>query len=174
VTTQPDPTLAPGCFGGALTYNPDATECRSCMFANQCGPLSYEALCRLRKHLGKKPPEPFKQIDADDAIKDSKALAVPRKINDHLERWERRGMAIAPALRAGKNPFSGKKPQWMSVACDALLAFQTGVTREMLTTALASNLQWTQETAAAHARHATQALKALGAIDETNGRITLR
>lgn len=175
MSQQPDTSLAPGCFGGALTYNPVGTECMSCIFADQCAPVSYEALCTLRKRLGKKAPAPFKPRQDPNMVnaKCVDGLAVPRKIDDHLSRWERRGLRVAPALKAGKNPFDGKKPRWMAVACDVVLQHRT-VTRDQLATAFVDNLNWTQETAAAHARSASQALTACGAAVETDGRLTLR
>jgi hypothetical protein len=176
VSEELDLELAPGCFAGALTFNPKAGECRSCEFFHECAPRAYAALCDLRKALGKKPPPPYSPpgVDVETAIAAPTALAVPRKIDNYLVTWEKKDLQICPALKAGVNPFTGKTQRWMAIACHLLLRDKNGISREQLALAFKTKLDWTQETATAHARYAAQALTACGAATETNGRLTLR
>jgi len=51
---------------------------------------------------------------------------------------------------------------------------KAGIDRATLKTAFMRKLEWSEGTAAAHATQAFQALTALGAAIEQNGRLTLR
>jgi hypothetical protein len=49
---SPDLSLAPGCFGFGLPYDPKSMGCRTCPFAAECGPLSTARLAEMRAKLG--------------------------------------------------------------------------------------------------------------------------
>jgi len=125
--------------------------------------------------LGQKPPKPYKPlVESPNPVKHPTELAVPKKVEDLLGRIERRNIYVRDTLLRGVNPFASGKPQFLFVACELLLRSKTGVTKEILTEALIRKLHWTRESAAAHALQATQALRALGATIEENGRTKLK
>lgn len=157
---------APGCFASALTYKTEAPECQSCAFAAACGPRSQKKLAELRVKFGIVVPE-------TKAVAD-KGFTVPVKTAALLARIARLGVNVGETLAAGANPFVAKGPPFLALTCHLLIHLPRGLTRRELETALQTKLDWTRETAAAHALQAVQALVALGAADEIDGRIIRR
>lgn len=157
---------APGCFASALTYKPEAPECQTCAFAAACGPRSQQKLADLRVKFGIVAPE--KKPVAD------KGFTIPVKTAALLARIDRLGVNVAEALAEGLNPFGKAAPPFLALTCHLLLRMPHGLTRRELELALETKLDWTRETAAAHALQAVQALVALGAVDEIEGRVLRR
>jgi len=174
MTTLPDNPNAPGCFGSALTFSDTAPECRSCIFATQCQPLSESRRVALRakfgiverKHRVTKPQAP----PVDDNLLSS---TLPKKVAEIVQRLDKLGFRVLPALLRGENPFT-TKPAFLRVTCHLLLHMPQGIDRHMLRHAFAKKLNWSEGTAAAHATQAFQILGALGATQEINGRLTIR
>lgn len=54
-TAEISTDLAPGCFGSALTYRADATECLQCMFASRCQPIHVDSVALLTAALATHP-----------------------------------------------------------------------------------------------------------------------
>ncbi|SER28827.1 hypothetical protein SAMN05216548_114111 [Faunimonas pinastri] len=173
------PLGAPGCYGSALTFKAEAAECKTCVFAANCGPLSAANMAYVRAKLGiverktktAMRAERPKKLDPAPAIQLTSNL--PKKVEELLARFERAGIKVTERLSAGENPFE-KTPVFMRVACHLLLRLPSGFDRNMLRQALQSKLGWSSATAASHAIQACQALVALGAAEEMNGRLTLK
>ena len=180
MTDTPDLSLAPGCFGLAMTYRKTARECTVCPFASACEPLAAENLAALRLELGITVPAPKAIVVklAKPMIANPQGLvneATPKKVLTHLERIERMGISITPALAAGLNPFKPEHKQaFMRIACHLLLKIKGGFSRDFLVTCLIDKLGHTHKTAESHALQALQILEAVGAAHETNGRIQLK
>lgn len=156
---------APGCFASALTYKPAAPECQTCAFAAACGPRSEKKLAELRVKFGIVAPD--KKTVSD------KGFTVPVKTAALLARIARLGVNVADALADGINPFVGKGPAFMALTCHLLIRLP-GLTRRELEESLEKKLGWTRETAISHTLQAVQALVAMGAADEIEGRIIRR
>ena len=170
--------LRPGCFGFALAYRDDAAECLSCPFSGECAAVSAAQLARRRAELGIKPKEIVKQAPRPVAPVEAHATAVlteglPKKVEELLQRLDRDGIRVTEALARRENPFTSS-PAFLRVACHLLLNLSTGFDRKTLKLALTKKLGWSEGTAAAHATQAFQALSALGAATEENGRLILR
>ncbi len=171
--------LRPGCFGYALSFREDAAECISCPFAAECQAVGAAQLLRRREELGikEKPtkpkvvrqPKPPAQIHATGVLTEG----LPKKVEELLGRIERAGISVTAALARGENPFT-TSPAFLRVTCHLLLHMRAGIDRTTLKTAFVRKLGWSEGTAAAHATQAFQALTALGAAAESNGRLTLR
>lgn len=172
-------TLRPGCFGFALSYRAESAECISCPFAAHCARVSAEQLARRRNELGIKPKEPRAVRPArPQAPTEAHATGVlteglPKKVEELIDRIERAGISVTAALSRRENPFT-TSPAFLRVTCHLLLHLQAGIDRATLKTAFVRKLGWSEGTAAAHATQAFQALTALGAATEQNGRLTLR
>lgn len=175
----PDLSLAPGCFGLAMTYRDDARECGACPFASACAPLAAENLAILRAELGIKEPAPKPAKPAKPISKVAIAAtlanpAIPKKVLTQLDRAERNGIVIMAALARGENPFKGKKPAFLNIACHLLLRIKAGISREVLVQCFEQKLGHSHLTAVSHAKQAVQVLEAVGAAQELNGLITLK
>lgn len=171
--------MRPGCFGFALSFREEAAECISCPFATECAKLGAEQLARRREELGikVKPAKP-KVVRQPAAPVEAHATGfltdgLPKKVEELLGRIERAGISVTAALSRGENPFT-KDPAFLRVTCHLLLNMRAGVDRATLKLAFTRKLGWSEGTAAAHATQAFQALIALGAASENNGRLTLR
>ena len=166
-----DESQAPGCYGSALTYDMGSAECSQCMFAAQCGPKSAERMKYLREKLNlPMSKEKAKPIMAPVAR--PMEMAMPKKVLELLERIERAGIRVTEALSKGQNPFM--KPAFLRVTCHLLLHLKDGIDTPTLAMALAKKLEWQPGTASAHAIQARQALIALGAAEEINGKLRLK
>jgi hypothetical protein len=179
-TTGPDNPDAPGCYGSALTFKADASECRTCQFAGACGPLSQERLASLRARLGIVEPTrrtfkaPVAKL-AETTPGPTLTSDLPKKVEAELQRIERNGIIITTALKEGRNPFEAKrKPAFLFLTCHLLLGLKRGITRAELRHALQRKLNWTEGTAAAHATQAAQVLVAAGAAYDVDGILTLK
>jgi hypothetical protein len=170
--------LRPGCFGYALSHREDAAECISCPFSEECARIGAEQLARRRAELGivAKPrakvvrqPKPPAEVHATGVLTEG----LPKKVEELLARIERAGISVTAALARGENPFT-TSPAFLRVTCHLLLHMRAGIDRTTLKTAFVRKLGWSEGTAAAHATQAFQALTALGAAAESNGRLTLR
>ena len=166
-----DETQAPGCYGSALTFDVGSAECSQCMFAVQCGPKSEARMRYLREKLNLPMPK-TKAKPPVAAQARPVEMSLPKKVVDLLERIERAGIRVTESLSQGHNPFT--KPMFLRVACHLLLHLPDGIDMPTLTRALAKKLEWQEATAAAHAIQARQALIALGAAEEHNGKLRLK
>ena len=166
-----DESQAPGCYGSALTYDMGSAECSQCMFAGQCGPKSAERMKYLREKLNlpmaREKPKPVLAPVARPT-----EMTLPKKVEALLDRLERAGIRVTEALAKRENPQG--MPAFLRVACHLLLHLKDGIDTPTLAMALAKKLDWQPGTAAAHAIQARQALIALGAAEEHNGRLRLK
>jgi hypothetical protein len=171
--------LRPGCFGFALAYRAEAAECISCPFSAECAQISAEQLARRRAELGitpkepraQRPPRPRAPVEAHATGVLTEGL--PKKVEELIGRIERAGISVTAALARRENPFPSS-PAFLRVTCHLLLHMAAGIDRATLKIAFVRKLGWSEGTAAAHATQAFQALTALGAATEQNGRLTLR
>lgn len=168
MTDLPDTDLAPGCFASPLIFKEKAKECAECAFCSQCGPRAVARLAVLREHYGVKTKveKPVTRAPLEEG-------ELPKKVRELIERVQRTGISIGAILRAGKNPFTAK-PSFLKLACHLLIAFPNGVSRDNLRYAFQSKLNWTQGTATAHVLQAAQALIALDAAEEVDGRLMIK
>lgn len=171
--------LAPGCYGFALSFKEGSAECSTCQFAARCQVIGTEQLARRRLELGitakpVKERKPRVVAAAVEAVAGSTLTGgLPKKVEELMQRIERAGIRVTEGLREGRNPFLGQKPAFLSVACHLILNIEQGVDRATLNKAFQKKLNWSEGTAAAHTTQAFQALIALGAAHEANGRLTL-
>lgn len=169
--TRPELEHAPGCYGSALAYREGDPQCVSCPFVENCAPLSTERLALLRAEYGIKPPK--REVKGSIVTPVGEQLSVPVKVMELIGRIERAGIAMKRDLMRGVNPFNSK-PAFLRVACHLLLRIPQGVSRAQLTMAFAHKFEWSPETAMTHTSVAIQTLKAVGAIDDRDGKIILR
>lgn len=174
MTHCPDLTLAPGCFGWALAFNPDTNECKACPFAAQCSPAADAALVKLRESTGvptlsKLPPARARRQAEVAAI--GMAPALPVKVQALVDVIERKGLKVGESLRAGMNPFD--KPAFLRVAAHLLLKLPGGLDRRTLSMALQHKLEWGEATANAHASQVFALLPAIGAGVVMNGKMRI-
>lgn len=168
----PDTSHAPGCFGSAMTFSEDAAECRGCIFASKCAPLSNERRQAMRARLGLDPePTPKRTVRARGA---EMTGGLPKKVAALLERFEQAGIKITDALRANRNPFEEHRPVFMRLTCHLLLRLPDGFSRMNLMTAFQRKLNWSEGTASAHVSQAIAVLTALDLIENLNGTIKLK
>jgi hypothetical protein len=173
-----DASLAPGCYGMSMCYREGTSECGTCPFAATCKPLAEQQLTMLRAELGivapvqKKPVETPKPLIPPAVLELTNGL--PKKVVAWVAYIEREGIKVTEALTKGENPFKGRRPTFLAIACHVLLKRPDGINRDLLSQAFLHKLDWSAETAAAHVTQTRQILKALGAIDEVDGLIRLR
>lgn len=174
------PQFAPGCFGSALAFKEDDSVCQGCVFKAQCEPVHVEARVALRARLGIPSLQEVKAAAAAPkaAFKDQspEALALPKKVQELVDKLDRGGYNVVESLKRGENPFGASMP-FMKIAAHLLLALaprNKSIDRDLLTTAFVSKLGWQENTAEAHARMAIQALTHIGAVTNDNGAILLR
>jgi hypothetical protein len=160
-----------------MMYEASARECAACPFASACGPLAQKDLATLRAELGIVPPTAVTKATLTRKALAATGLlanpAMPKKVAAHIERLDRLGIKVTPALAEGKNPFAGKKPLFLRIACHLLLTAKDGFTRDQLVMCFTHKLLHTPDTAQAHAKQAVQILEALGAARELNGKIEM-
>jgi len=75
---------------------------------------------------------------------------------------------VREELAAGRNPLQYDKWTWVSIACEKLT--QGGFTKQSLVMAYMTKLGWKESTAQSHFVIITPAFKALGIIEETEGK----
>jgi hypothetical protein len=174
MTSRPDLSLAPGCFGWALAFNPETNECKACPFASSCEPAANLAHAKLCADLGVKglvklPPARARR-QAEIAA-EGLTTALPLKVQALVATIERRGLKVGESLRAGKNPFAS--PAFLRVASHLLLKLPGGIDRRTLSMALQHKLEWGEATANAHASQVFSLLPALGAATVMNGKLRI-
>lgn len=175
--TELPQSLAPGCFGKALAYNPSLQECNTCPFAARCEPEATVERTRLQEKLGlsvrgpvkKQTPKPKPEIEGAGLISE-----LPVKVVGLLHSFERIGVKITEKLAKGENPFATEGPVFMRLTCHLLLHYEPGVDRPTLLHAMKKKLEYTDGTASALSTQAIQALIAVGAVTENNGKIFIR
>ncbi|CAO3459965.1 hypothetical protein [Azospirillum argentinense] len=182
MTDLPDPSLAPGCHGQALTFDTDAPECQGCPFQAGCHAASAanlqafqvertiiqpgEAPRLLRQRAARKTAAP-----AAPAPAATLTPSLPVKVRELVARVNASGLQVGASLRAGVNPFD--KPAWLRVASHLLLRVETGFDRKTLSLALQKTLAWEKATADSYAGQAFHLFPALGAAREVNGRLII-
>lgn len=182
MTTVPE--FAPGCYGSALAFKSDDSVCMGCIFQPQCEPVHRVALATLRTRLGIKTKDTreTEKLAARAAARQAQEplspemLALPKKVQDLVNRLDRGNYDVVGKLQRGENPF-GAELKFMRVAAHLLLALaprNMSMDRDLLTTAFVKHLGWQENTAEAHARQAIQALTHVGAVDNNNGAVILR
>lgn len=171
------PKFSPGCFGSAVTFRKDDMVCGTCKFAGLCEPAHLQAVAALRERYGIEAPAARtqkKQVkEAPAKTVDPALLVLPKKTRVLIERLDRGDFDIVGKLKRGENPFSNSF-QFLRVACHLLLRMKDPIDAKLLATAFVKALAWQQNTAEAHARMAIQALTHVGAVDNVDGRISLR
>lgn len=178
--TELPQSLAPGCFGKALAFNPTLQECVTCPFLSRCEPEATTERERLQIKLGIKPKghvrkqQPSAKPASTPTTGATFSKDLPIKVAAMLKSFERAKLKITESLSRGQNPFDKANPVYMRLTCHILLHYTSGVDRTVLRTAMQKKLGYTEATAAALATQAVQALAAVGAIDEYNGKITIR
>jgi hypothetical protein len=175
-----DVSLAPGCYGMSMCFREETAECSTCPFASSCGPLAAAQLAMLRAELGvviperKTAPKPRPATPGVPAAVMELTNGLPKKVAAWITYLEREGIKVTEALAKGENPFKGKRPAFMAIACHLLLKLPQGVSRDLLNQCFREKLSWSAETTAAHVTQARQILIAIGAVDEVDGMIKLR
>ncbi|MFA9261821.1 MAG: hypothetical protein ACEQSB_00475 [Undibacterium sp.] len=167
------PSFAPGCFGSALAYGEKIPVCRGCIFAASCQPLHEKNLAKLREHFGITIKQQTKIADKRKIASEGGILSMSLKVQGLLARIDESKIKVTESLKAGVNPFVGSFP-FLQIACHLLLRLEEPISQNTLTTALMTKMKWQQDTAKAHTRMAFQALMFIGAVDHSNGSITLR
>lgn len=148
--------------------------CRACKFAEACEPAHHAALTALRARYGITPtPHVAKKEKVQKTTVDPTASVMPKKAMELVERLDRGQFDVTGSLKRGENPFV-KGMNFMRVACHLLLRAPEPFNREFLAAAFVKSLGWKQNTADAHARMAIHALTHVGAVDNRDGRISIR
>jgi hypothetical protein len=173
-----DISMAPGCYGISLLYKAGSTECRSCPFAAQCGPVAEKQLAVLREECGIKvvsdKPRSTKSTPVNPAsvVYNTK---LPARIRALLTEIDAKGIKILESLKRRVNPFRKTKFGFLFVATHMLLSRgDAGITRMEMTQAFMQALKVSKGTAEAYALQTVQALHAVGAADEINGQFRMR
>ena len=162
------PPNAPGCFASALAFKKDNPICQRCPFGVDCEPQHIANLAELRSKLGiKLKPQPTPAKRPERGID-----GLPKKTQELVTRLEAMNLNIVSSLKSGANPFPSSI-SFMRIAAHILIKLGF-VEPKMLTMSFATKLNWSPETAAAHARMAIQALVHIGAVDLSDGRAELR
>ena len=178
------PPFAPGCFGSALTFKGDDVACSGCIFRDQCEPAHKIALEELRTRLSITAPVTRTDAQAEQAAykraerealiaRDPEVMSLPVKVQDLVLRLDRGNFQIREKLAQGENPFVHRIP-FMAIVAHLLLRMREPVDRHIISTCFVQKLNWQQGTADAHARMAIQLLTHIGAVDNMDGRISLR
>ena len=173
------PPLSPGCFGSALTFKEEDSVCRGCKFAELCKPAHLDAKAQLQARFGitkmsaKSKAAKAEQKKEAARSEDPAVLALPVKVQEIINKLDRGNYQVVEKLRSGENPFGSTMP-FMKIACHLLLRIERPLDRPLLAQAFMHKMNWGQGTADAHARMAIQALTHVGAVDNVDGRISLR
>ncbi len=173
-------SLAPGCYGMSMCYKEGSAECGTCPFASSCKPLCEQQLVMLRAEFGIVVPKSKTQRPAAQPAlavpADVMALTdgLPKKVAAWIHYIEREGIKVTETLMKGENPFTGRRPTFLNIACLLLLKKPAGVSRDLLRQCFMAKLSWSDETAASHITQTRQILCALGAVDDIDGMIKLR
>lgn len=176
-----DEALAPGCYGMGMLFKEGSAECSTCPFAAACKPLGERQLAMLRAELGIKPQAAQRPAGADSASPPLVTPAtmtltdgLPKKVAAWIDYIERAGISVTESLARGENPFAGKRPHFLNIACLLLLKMPGGISRDTLSYAFTTKLNWGAETAASHITQTRQILEALGAAESVDGMLRLR
>lgn len=174
---EPNRLLAPGCYGMSMCFREGSTECSTCPFAASCKPAAEAQLAMVRAELGVIVPK-RKEIQKPQPGAAGATMqltnGLPKKVAAWLGYIEREGIKINEALARHENPFRGKRPAFLAIACHLLLKLPQGVSRDLLTQCFCEKLNWSTETTAAHITQTRQILAHVGAIEEVDGMIKLR
>lgn len=179
LTSQLPTWAQPGCFGQAMTYSDELTECQSCPFAQDCKGEHQMALRRLREAHGIDLEPKRKRFKAPaptastTTASGTPAFSLPKKVEDLLARFDRLGLKVIDGFKQRKNPFPADV-MFMRIAAHLVLNIPSGVKRDDLIESFMKRMDWSRGTAAAHATQARQALEALGVAEEQNGRLILK
>lgn len=171
MTYLPD-ELAPGCYGSALAFKEDAPLCSACPYADRCAPLHRANLSALRERFGIKDTSPRARPRAKPGVGGQMSLGA--KAQALFEKIDGMNLRITEKLAAGQNPFAGQRMAFMLIACHLLLNYRGLLTQDVMSMAYAKRLECKPATADAYARLATQLLSHIGAIDVTEGTLTIR
>jgi hypothetical protein len=171
-------SMAPGCYGMGMLFRDGSAECSTCPFAASCKPIGEQQLAMLRAELGvvvreRPAPEPVREARPGSAVM-TLTDGLPKKVAAWIGYIEREGIKVNEALASQTNPFTGKRPNFLNIACQLLLKCPKGVNRDMLSYAFTTKLNWSKETASSHITQTKQILAALGAIDDVDGLMQLR
>jgi hypothetical protein len=171
-----DTALAPGCYGMSMCFKEGSTECGTCPFAATCKPLGEQQLAMMRAELGIKPPvvKPREVRPARVSPGMQMSVGLPKKVAAWVDYIEKAQISVTEALRNRVNPFIGRRPQFLTVACHLLLNCEAGVSRQTLKYAFMKKLNWSEDTTEAHITQTRQILTAVGAIDSVDGVMRLR
>lgn len=164
----------------SMCFREASTECKTCPFSSSCQPLAEKQLAMLRAELGIVAKEPRK---APVAAKPASTVSpkvmeltggLPKKVAAWVAYIDQAGIKVVEGLTKGANPFQGRRPQFLSIACHLLLKRPQGVTRDMLNQAFMHALKWQADTAQSHVTQTRQILAALGATEDVDGLMKLR
>lgn len=170
---EPDLSLAPGCFGLALTYSDKAPECASCPFRLRCAPAAAARVLLLREKFGiEMPVKTRKSVRAKEPGK-RRVAKVPERVAIWLEQIETNGIAVAESLRNNRNPFDTRLKE-LNLVSHALLRRPDGITRGLLMEVLMRALGINEGAARIYLAHSLQVLSTLEAITEASDTIHIR
>lgn len=173
-----DPTVAlrPGCYGIGLLYRETSTECTTCPFAVQCGPVAQAQLAALRAELGIKVATPRAKIVSTPVSPATRVYSkkLPPKVIELLNAIDTAGIRVGEALKNGLNPFTVKFP-FLRIACHLLMRRQgKGISRDEMRHAFETTLKVGRGTADAYALQASIALRAIGVANERESVLYLK
>lgn len=155
------PQNSPGCFGSALAYQKGSAVCAKCPFESDCAGLHQENLAALREKFG---------ITTKKTVAERRSEgAVPKKVQDVINRITAAGINVRESLRKGQNPFPANM-MVLRIATHVLLKMPQPLERDFISACIMNKLKWTEETADAQARIAVQTLQYLGAV-EVDGKL---
>lgn len=166
-------SMMPGCFGSPLCYSETRTPCSVCIHASECGVAAEARASRLKEryHLDAYMGQPDlkqrrREVKAPAALN---APVVNKKSKELIDTLSRRGIDLPRAIEMGINPFDTQPPQYMRIACGALMA--GGFDRAGLRSRYVSELGWTDTSASSHVGIATGVLVALGVAQAAGDRM---
>src|SRR5690349_4460184 len=117
---EPNLLLAPGCYGMSMCFREGSTECSTCPFAASCKPAAEAQLEMMRRELGVVAPK-RKELPKSQPSAAGPTMqltnGLPKKVAAWLDYIDREGIKINEALTKGENPFRGKRPAFLSIAC---------------------------------------------------------
>lgn len=112
----------PGCFGSVTCYEPESNECDGCPHLARCGA---EVGRRLGGETQIFPSLRFFTPSLEDESLLGKHSKVPIRVQRELGRLQRKGLGIEQmrqSLRSGVNPLKRKKPDYLYMAFECLIA----------------------------------------------------
>lgn len=181
-TLHPEmPATAPACFGSAVAFSPNASECESCHEREACAVLATTARFKLSKELGLDLVQPVrKEAPAAREVKTrtprlsvppaAVAPELPVKARHVLSSILSAGIDLKKAAAERINPFTEYKT-FMGVVLELLWA--GGFTRAELREAFEKRLGYTESGASSHVSLTLPILFHLNVAAEKDGRIVL-